>query len=130
MLFWVGSSFGNTKNLFPTLMKTQKVSTVAMIIALGGFLFGYDIAMISGTTSQLEEVFQLSKFSLGFTVAIALIGTIIGTIIIGKPVDQFGRRKSLIFLSGLFALSTLGSALSPVWGVFLFFRFLTGILLG
>ncbi|MDP3914706.1 MAG: sugar porter family MFS transporter [Bacteroidota bacterium] len=111
-------------------MKTQKVSTVAMIIALGGFLFGYDIAMISGTTSQLEAVFQLSKFSLGFTVAIALIGTIIGTIIIGKPVDQFGRRKSLIFLSGLFALSTLGSALSPVWGVFLFFRFLTGILLG
>ena len=67
-----------------------------MIIALGGFLFGYDIAMISGTTSQLETVFQLSKFSLGFTVAIALIGTIIGTIIIGKPVDQFGRRKSLI----------------------------------
>jgi hypothetical protein len=52
MLFGVGSSFGNTKNLFPTLMKTQKVSTVAMIIALGGFLFGYDIAMISGTTSQ------------------------------------------------------------------------------
>ena len=111
-------------------MKTQKVISVALMLALGGFLFGYDIAMISGTTSQLEEVFQLSKFSLGFTVAIALIGTIIGTIIIGKPVDQFGRRKMLIFLSGLFALSTLGSALSPVWGVFLFFRFLTGILLG
>lgn len=111
-------------------MKKQKVITVALIIALGGFLFGYDIAMISGTTSQLEQVFQLSKFSLGFTVAIALIGTIIGTIIIGKPVDQFGRRKMLLVLSGLFALSTLGSALSPVWGVFLFFRFLTGILLG
>ncbi len=111
-------------------MKKQKVISVALIIALGGFLFGYDIAMISGTTSQLEEVFQLSKFSLGFTVAIALIGTIIGTIIIGKPVDRYGRRKSLIFLSGMFALATLGSALSPVWGLFLFFRFLTGILLG
>ncbi|MFA5329193.1 MAG: sugar porter family MFS transporter [Prolixibacteraceae bacterium] len=111
-------------------MKTQKVISVALMLALGGFLFGYDIAMISGTTSQLEQVFQLSKFSLGFTVAIALIGTIIGTIIIGKPVDRFGRRKMLIFLSGLFALSTLGAALSPVWGMFLFFRFLTGILLG
>lgn len=111
-------------------MKTQKVISVALMLALGGFLFGYDIAMISGTTSQLEQVFQLSKFSLGFTVAIALIGTIIGTVIIGKPVDRYGRRKMLILLSGLFALSTLGAALSPVWGMFLFFRFLTGILLG
>lgn len=111
-------------------MNTQKVISISLIIALGGFLFGYDIAMISGTTSQLEQVFQLSKFALGFTVAIALIGTIIGTVIIGKPADQFGRRKVLLVLSGLFALATLGSAFSPVWGLFLFFRFLTGILLG
>lgn len=100
------------------------------MIALGGFLFGYDIAMISGTTSQLETLFSLSKSGLGFTVAIALIGTIIGTMVVGKPVDRYGRRRLLIVLSGLFVLTTLGSALSPVWGMFLFFRFLTGILLG
>ena len=111
-------------------MKMQKAISTSLIIAIGGFLFGYDIAMISGTTSQLEEAFQLSKFSLGFTVAIALIGTIIGTLIIGKPVDQFGRRKMLLLLSGLFTLTTLGSAMSPIWASFLFFRFLTGILLG
>lgn len=111
-------------------MKTQKVIFTSLIIALGGFLFGYDIAMISGTTSQLEEVFLLSKFYLGFTVAIALIGTIIGTVIIGKPVDQYGRRKMLLFLSGMFFLTTLGSALSPFWVLFLFFRFSTGVLLG
>jgi hypothetical protein len=62
-------------------MKQQNVTTVALIIALGGFLFGYDIAMMSGTTSQLEELFRLNSFWLGFTVAIAIIGTIIGTLI-------------------------------------------------
>src|SRR5690606_34590826 len=95
-----------------------------------GFLFGYDIAMISGTTAQLETLFDLSKFWLGFTVAIAIIGTIIGTMIIGKPADTYGRRRMLIFLSGLFVITTLGSSLSPNWYIFLLFRFITGILLG
>ncbi|WP_346856765.1 sugar porter family MFS transporter [uncultured Draconibacterium sp.] len=111
-------------------MKQQNVFTVAIIIALGGFLFGYDIAMMSGTTSQLESLFDLNSFWLGFTVAIAIIGTIIGTIIIGKPAEKYGRRKSLILLSGLFALSTLGSAFAINWEMLLLFRLITGILLG
>lgn len=111
-------------------MKQQNVTTVALIIALGGFLFGYDIAMMSGTTSQLEELFRLNSFWLGFTVAIAIIGTIIGTLIIGKPAEKFGRKKSLLLLSGLFALTTLGAAFAFNWAMLLLFRFLTGILLG
>jgi sugar porter (SP) family MFS transporter len=111
-------------------MKQQNVFTVAIIIALGGFLFGYDIAMMSGTTSQLETLYNLNSFWLGFTVSIAIIGTIIGTIIIGKPAEKYGRKKSLIVLSGLFALSTLGSALAINWEMLLIFRFITGVLLG
>ncbi|KOH43431.1 sugar porter family MFS transporter [Sunxiuqinia dokdonensis] len=111
-------------------MKTQNVFTVAIIIALGGFLFGYDIAMMSGTTSQLEQTFSLDSFWLGFTVAVAILGTIVGTLIIGKPAEKFGRRRSLIVLSGLFALSTLGSATAMNWEVLLIFRFITGVLLG
>ncbi|QIA07713.1 sugar porter family MFS transporter [Draconibacterium halophilum] len=111
-------------------MKQQNVSTVALIIALGGFLFGYDIAMMSGTTSQLEQLFVLNNFWLGFTVAIAIIGTIIGTLIIGKPAEKYGRKNTLIFLSGLFALSALGAAFAVNWTMLLLFRFLTGILLG
>ena len=111
-------------------MKQQNVTTVALIIALGGFLFGYDIAMMSGTTSQLEQLFELNSFWLGFTVAIAIIGTIIGTIIIGKPAEKYGRKKSLLLLSGLFALTTLGAAFAANWMMLLLFRFLTGILLG
>ena len=111
-------------------MKQQDVLTVALIIAIGGFLFGYDIAMMSGTTAQLETLYNLNSFRLGFTVSIAIIGTIIGTIIIGKPAEKYGRKKSLILLSGLFALSTLGSALAINWLMLLIFRFFTGILLG
>ncbi|KJF45503.1 sugar porter family MFS transporter [Draconibacterium sediminis] len=111
-------------------MKQQNVLTVALIIALGGFLFGYDIAMMSGTTTQLEELYNLNSFWLGFTIAIAIVGTIIGTIIIGKPAEKFGRRKSLIILSGIFFISALGSAFSIGWGMLLFFRLVTGIMLG
>lgn len=112
-------------------MRTQnRIMSTASIIALGGFLFGYDIAMISGTTGQLEATFALSKFWLGFTVAIALIGTIIGTTIIGNPADKYGRKRVLLFLSGLVIISAIGSALAPNWYVFLFFRFVTGVFLG
>lgn len=108
----------------------RTITATALIIALGGFLFGYDIAMISGTTTQLETLFNLSKFWLGFTVAIAIIGTIIGIMIIGKHFDKYGRRRMLIFLSGLFVITTLGSSLSINWYILLLIRFITGILLG
>ncbi|WP_347838340.1 sugar porter family MFS transporter [uncultured Draconibacterium sp.] len=111
-------------------MKQQNVLTVALIIALGGFLFGYDIAMMSGTTTQLEELYNLNSFWLGFTVAVAIVGTIIGTLIIGKPAEKFGRRKSLVFLSAIFFLASLGSAFAINWGMLLFFRLITGIMLG
>lgn len=102
----------------------------AIIIALGGFLFGYDIAMISGTTSALETLFSLSKFELGFTVAIALIGTIIGTTIVGKPTEKHGRNKVLQFATIIFMFAALGSALSNSWILFLAFRFVQGLIIG
>lgn len=111
-------------------MKQQNVLTVTIVIALGGFLFGYDIAMMSGTTSQLESIFNLNSLWLGFTIAIAILGTIVGTLIIGKPAEKYGRRKSLIVLSGLFSLAAIGSATSFNWELLLFFRFITGVLLG
>src|SRR5665648_1015480 len=111
-------------------MKTQNVISISLIIALGGFLFGYDIAMMSGTTSQLQSIFNLNSTWLGFTITIAILGTILGTIIIGKPAEKYGRRKSLIVLSGLFSLAALGSATAFTWELLLFFRFVSGVLLG
>ncbi|MEJ2051309.1 MAG: MFS transporter, partial [Calditrichota bacterium] len=101
-----------------------------IIVALGGFLFGFDTAVISGTVSSLERVFTLNDFWLGFTVAVALIGTIIGSIGVGKPGDLFGRKKVLVVLAVFYTISAVGSALARDWYLFLFFRFLGGLAVG
>lgn len=111
-------------------MKKINAITLAIVIALGGFLFGYDIAMMSGPTTQIQEIFNLSDSLLGFTVAIAIIGTILGTLVVGRPAEKFGRKKSLIALSAMFTLAAIGSALSVNWYMLLFFRLLTGLFLG
>lgn len=100
------------------------------VAALGGFLFGFDTAVISGTTEALQRVFGLSNSGLGFTVAIALIGTIIGSISVGKPSDRYGRRRVMMILGALFFVSGLGCAFSHNWYSFLFFRWVGGLGVG
>ena len=77
----------------------KKLLTATIIAALGSFLFGFDTAVISGTTDWLKIVFDLSPSWLGFTAASALIGTIIGSILVGKPADYLGRRNVLFILA-------------------------------
>lgn len=110
-------------------MKPKLISST-LIAALGGLLFGFDTAVISGTTQWLQEVFKLSSFWLGFTVASALIGTIIGAIAVGRPADRFGRRTVLFVLAVLYFVSAVGSALAWDWISFLLFRFLGGLGVG
>ncbi|MGF1473184.1 MAG: sugar porter family MFS transporter [Rubrobacteraceae bacterium] len=104
----------------------------AIIAALGGLLFGFDTAVISGTTSDLTRVFDLAGFSLGFTVATALIGTVIGAAYAGlfKPADTYGRKPVLFAIGLLYIVSALGSALSTEWLLFIFFRFIGGVGVG
>ncbi len=101
-----------------------------IIAALGGFLFGFDTAVISGTINDLQTVFALNNNLLGFTVSIALIGTIAGSLLVGKPGDKWGRRNVLIVLAVFYLLSALGSALAQNWHFFLFFRFIGGLAVG
>ena len=108
----------------------QYLFRAAIVAALGGFLFGFDTAVISGTTDQLLSVFELSSFGLGFTVASALVGTIVGALIAGKPADLLGRRTSLILIGVLYFVSAAGSALAWDWYSFLFLRFIGGIGVG
>jgi sugar porter (SP) family MFS transporter len=107
-----------------------KLITATIVAALGGFLFGFDTAVISGTTQWLERVYDLSSFWLGFTVASALIGTILGSILVGKPADRYGRRSALYVLAVLYFVSALGSALAWDWYSFLIFRFIGGLGVG
>jgi SP family xylose:H+ symportor-like MFS transporter len=101
-----------------------------LIAALGGLLFGFDTAVISGTTEALRSVYDLTGFTLGFTVASALIGTILGSLVVGRPADAFGRRRVLFAIAVLYFVSAVGSALAWDWLSFLFFRFIGGIGVG
>ncbi len=112
-------------------MKTSNLLLFSSIIAaLGGLLFGFDTAVISGTTDALQAEYGLSKFWLGFTVAIALIGTIIGAGIVKFPSNSWGRKPTLIVIAILYFVSAIGSAFPWVWYSFLFFRFIGGIGVG
>jgi SP family arabinose:H+ symporter-like MFS transporter len=101
-----------------------------IVAALGGLLFGFDTAVIAGTTAGLQMAFSLSPSSLGFTVAIALIGTIIGSMVAGIPGDKYGRRASLRGMAVLYLISALGCAIAWNWYSLLFFRFIGGIGIG
>src|SRR5262245_46101447 len=102
----------------------------AIVAALGGLLFGFETAVISGTTGWLKTHFALTDFMLGFTVSSALIGTIIGSVCVGEPADSLGRRVILFVLATLFFLAALGCALAWDLGSFMFFRFLGGLAVG
>ncbi len=111
-------------------MNKKHLILSTIVAALGGLLFGFDTAVISGTTGWLEKSFNLSSFWLGFTVASALIGTIIGAITISKPADKYGRRNTLIIIAVIYLISALGSAFAWDWYSFLFFRFVGGLAVG
>jgi MFS family permease len=78
------------------------------VAALGGLLFGFDTAVISGTTRALTETWSLPPASLGFTVASALWGTVLGSLLAGPPSDRYGRVACLRVLGILYLLSAIG----------------------
>jgi sugar porter (SP) family MFS transporter len=101
-----------------------------LVAALGSFLFGFDTAVISGTTEALRKVFQLTSSQLGFTVASALVGTILGSLLAGKPAELLGRKRTLTLLGIAYFVSSLGCGFAWNWASLLIFRFLGGIAIG
>jgi sugar porter (SP) family MFS transporter len=102
----------------------------AIVAALGSLLFGFDTAVISGTTEALQQVYALNKYWLGFTVSSALLGTMVGSLLVGRPADWWGRRPVLAMLAVLFVVSAVGCALAWNWYALLFFRWLGGVAVG
>ncbi len=110
----------------------------ALIAALGGLLFGFDTAVISGAEQKLQELFQPASgmseqaqtFWHGVLVASALVGTIIGSVAVGKPADRYGRRSVMFILALLYLVSALGSAWAWDWYSFVVFRFIGGLGVG
>lgn len=101
-----------------------------IIAALGGLLFGFDTAVIAGTTRALTDQYALSPESLGLTVSIALWGTVIGSMFAGIPGDRYGRKASLQVLAVLYLISALGCGLAWAWGPLVVFRFIGGLAIG
>lgn len=101
-----------------------------LIAALGGFLFGFETAVISGAEKTIQKLWSLSDFLLGFTVAASLIGTVIGSMIAGRPAQRYGRKKVLLVIALMYLLSALGCSLTPSWILFIIFRIVGGIAVG
>lgn len=102
----------------------------AVVAALGGLIFGFDTAVISGAEEQIQHVFGLSDAKLGFTVTTALIGTIVGALTAGRPADRYGRKKVLYTIGVFYVLGALGSALATDVEMLMAFRFLGGLGVG
>lgn len=111
-------------------MSHRKVYFWAITVALGGFLFGLDTAVISGCERTIQNLWSLSDFMTGQMVAMALYGTIAGAIFSGIPAERFGRRTTLFWIAIVYLVSAVGCALSPDVYVLMLFRFLGGLSVG
>jgi MFS family permease len=101
-----------------------------IIGALGGLLFGFDTAVISGTTQPLTFIYHLSPFLLGVTVFSALLGTVVSALSAGVPGQRFGRRDTLRVMAIFYVISALGCAFAWNWPALIVFRFIGGLGIG
>ena len=110
----------------------QKTFTVlvAMIVALGGFLLGFDSALISGVVPFIKGYFDLNEIQFGWSVSCVLFGAILGNMLAGIMSDKFGRKKVLITTAMLFTISAISSALAVSFWFFVIARFIGGLGIG
>lgn len=114
-----------------TIVPNQNfVLSISFISALGGYLFGFDFAVIAGALPFLKDKFNLNEYWEGFATASLALGCIIGCLSAGKIADRWGRRPGLMIAAGLFFISSLAMAFSDSRDFFIFSRFVAGIGVG
>lgn len=111
-------------------MHLRKIYFWSITVAFGGFLFGFDTAVISGCERTIQQLWDLSDAMIGQMVAMALYGTIVGAVFGGVPAEHFGRKNSLFGLGLIYLLSAIGSALAPDIITLMIFRFIGGLGVG
>lgn len=108
----------------------KKLLLWSVVVALGGFLFGFDTAVISGAEQAIQKLWNLSNILHGQAIAAALYGTILGALFGGMPAEKYGRKKTLIAIGIIYFISAIGSALAPDVYTFMLLRFIGGIGVG
>lgn len=108
----------------------RKLILWSIVVALGGLLFGFDTAVISGAEQEIKRIWDLSDVLHGVAIAIALYGTVIGALFGGIPATKFGRKKTLLWIGIFYLISAIGSALAPGVYIFMAFRVLGGLAIG
>jgi sugar porter (SP) family MFS transporter len=112
-------------------MNKNKLFQWSIVAALAGFIFGFDTVVISGANLPIKQLWHTSPLFHGFFImSMALWGTVLGAIFGGWPTEKFGRKKVLLWIGWLFAVSAIGSAFAPDPYTFSFFRFIGGIGIG
>lgn len=106
------------------------VLRLTLVVALGGLLFGYDTAVISGATEALQNYFDLTSTELGFAASSALIGCVLGALISGETSAKYGRRGALFIAALLFLISAIGSAIPQNYWTFVIYRIIGGVGVG
>ncbi|HRP57371.1 sugar porter family MFS transporter [Agriterribacter sp.] len=108
----------------------RKLLLWSIVVALGGFLFGFDVAVISGAEQDVKRIWHLSDVFHGIAIGVALYGTIAGALLGGIPATRFGRKKTLLWIGILYLVSAIGSAIAPGVYIFMVFRVLGGLAIG
>ncbi len=112
-------------------MNQRKLFYWSLVVAIAGFLFGFDTAVISGADQPIQKLWGLSDFEHGFFImSMALWGTVLGAIFGGYPCEKYGRKNTLIIIGVLYIISSIGSALAWDPVSFSIFRFLGGVGVG
>ena len=112
-------------------MNKGKLFQSTVVAALAGFIFGFDMVVISGADKPIQELWHTTPWFHGFFImSMALWGTVIGSIFAGAPTEKYGRKKVLIWLGVMFVASAIGSALAQDPYTFSFFRLIGGIAIG
>ncbi|HYO69006.1 MAG TPA: MFS transporter, partial [Archangium sp.] len=107
-----------------------KVVMIASVAAVGGFLFGFDTAVINGAVGALQTTFQASDAAIGLSVSSALIGSALGAFLGGQLADRLGRTRTMVVASVLFAVSAVGSGLAFGLVDFSLWRAVGGVAVG
>ncbi|MGB3007284.1 MAG: MFS transporter, partial [Chitinophagaceae bacterium] len=126
----IATKNGGTTNSSGHRFNTAYIAGISFISALGGYLFGFDFAVISGALPFLQKQFSLDTYWEGFATGSLALGAIVGCLVAGTVSDKWGRKPGLLVAAAIFAVSSLGMAFSPSRDFFIATRFCAGIGVG